>query len=150
MFGAKGDLLLTPETKFENIFVRSTKDSAVSLVQQYDNEGNDMFTKKFKDLHGICCINVKKVTELNELRIIDPSLQLTKTSENVPDDAPIVKEIHEFLQFQSFVPNFFYINNMYVYLLHANLGSRSGRNITVRIQVKDNDKDLNSPGLRVS
>lgn len=150
VFDAKGNLLLQPDTRFQEIFAKNARDSIANLVLQYDSPELKDSLKKAKDLHGVCCIKVSKFEpeEFETVRLVDSSLQVTKHSENVPEDAPLLKEVHEFLQFQTFVPNFFYVNNMYVYPLHANIGNRSGRNIVVRVQVKDNDSDLSAPGLK--
>ena len=144
-------MILQPDTRFEELFAKAPKESIHALVQLYDAPEGKEALKKMKDLHGVCCIEVIKfeAEEFESIRLLDSSLQVSKHSSSVPDDAPLLKEVHEFLQFQTFVPNFFYINNMYVYPIHANLGNRNGRNITVRVQVKDNE-DPSSPGINVS
>lgn len=107
--------------------------------------------KKLKNLHGNCTIEIKKFEyeEFEKIRLRNPSLQISKHCENINDDSPILNEIFEFVQNPSYIPNFYYVNNMYIYLLHANLHSKSGHNIVVSLQVKDND-DPESPALCVS
>lgn len=153
----RGSLILGSDTKFTEIYARNPRDTNISLVQQFDNametKTKEVFVKKLKDLHGICCIDVQKLEqeELEKFNIVDTSLQIqTNSASPENQERPLITQVHEFLQQPSFVPNFFYVNNMYIQLLQANIGNRAGKNITVELQVKDNDKDLNAPGLSVS
>jgi hypothetical protein len=101
-------------------------------------------------LKGFCGLQVEKITDegLDSLNRVDPSLQEVLSNSKDPN-APLVRELHEFLPNTSLVPHFSYVNNMYIYPLMANLSSKSGRNFAVRMEVKDDDIDLNSPGLYV-
>ena len=165
VFDPKGNLLLQESTKLESIYSRTTRDSISSLVQML---ASGDLKKVGKDLHAICSLKVNKITneEYNNLCIIDHSLQLINGEALQTDDTPseqptdgtsptpqqqqtIYKEIYEFPQYQSFIPNFYYVNNMYIYPLFANLGNKNGRNITVRMEVKEDDIDMNSPPLKV-
>ena len=108
--------------------------------------------KKFpgKDLKGFASFAVEKVSEedIENMNLIDTSLQEVKLDKKAVNGAPLVREIYEFPQTTSLIPNFSYINNMYIYPIMANLSSKNGRNITVKMEVKDDDS-LNSPGLNV-
>lgn len=149
VFDKKGNLLLHNNSCFQEIYMRNSRDSISTLVQSYHNN-TLKDNRKIRDLHGICYINVSKFSEddFENVLILDPSLQVCKPS-NPPADAPLIKEIHEFLQFPTYIPNFFYVNNMYIYILHANISTKNNRNIVVKMQVKDNDQDIDSPSLRV-
>ena len=151
VFDAKGNLLLDENSHFENIYVH-TRDSVPTLVETFalNDSARDSF-RKMKNLNGSCHIRVSKFSQedFESVRLLDASLEEERVSEKVPTNGPFLRNIHEFLQVPSFMPNFSYINNMYIYPLYANLSSRSGRNIAIRMQVKATDEEVSSPGLRV-
>lgn len=148
VFDAKGNLLLPETTQIDTIYSRNPREPIENLVQMFCS--NDQAKKLGKDLHGICTLKVSQTTKenLSATTMLDASQQLIKPEINDNQNPMIVKEIYEFIQYPSFIPNFYYINNMYIYPLFAIIGFKTNRNVTVKMEVKDNDLD-NSPSLKV-
>ena len=81
--------------------------------------------------------------DLDKQNLADSSLQMVRNNKGELGSKilPVTYMVHEFPQFQSMVTNFYYINNMYIYPIMANLSNKNGRNITIKMEVKDNDSD---------
>lgn len=107
-----------------------------------------------KNLNGFCSITVNKVEEsdIPGLKLVDPSLQNVMSAGAMDYEGPPLREIYEFPQIASMTPNFYYVNNMYIYPESVNLGSlaKGKSNIGIRVQVKCDDlMGIDEPGLKV-
>ncbi|EFA75991.1 DOCK family protein [Heterostelium album PN500] len=80
-----------------------------------------------------------------------PPVSLSSTS--VVSSEKIVREIQEFAPYPRFEPNTEFVHNLYVYPESVNLSNRSGsvtaRNITVKVQLMENDDNVNYEGMKL-
>ncbi|EGG21533.1 DOCK family protein [Cavenderia fasciculata] len=85
-----------------------------------------------------------------------PSAKTTATTTTVPTTTTpdkLIKEMQEFSSFPRFEANQEYIHNLYIYPESVNFSNRSGsvtaRNITCKIQLMENDDNVNFDGMKL-
>lgn len=66
-------------------------------------------------------------------------IPVESTDKNAKKKSPLVQ----------YAPHISYCNNLYVYPLVCNLGSTSGRNITIKVTLLDSDSDTEGRPLQV-
>lgn len=81
----------------------------------------------------------KKITNKVSNTLSSPDFQTT-----------IQREIYRFPSVQPDEPNSFFVNNLYIYPRRVDLSSTTARNISIRIELRDNDKTVDQKGLPVS
>jgi hypothetical protein len=154
VFDPKGNLLLGENCLINKIYVRNPKDDLFDLLHAVaSNDPKEASRKLGKELFGIASISVERIPEedLERQNLCDASLQMVRnsTGELGAKNMSVLYQVHEFPQFQSLITNFYYVNNLYIYPIYANLSSKNGRNVAVKMEVKDNDTDA-SESLCVS
>ena len=140
VFDAKGQLLLTEKSDFSQIYSR-TRDEIFTVIQSL--AGND--AKKIgRDMRGMCSVVVEKLSDLNDHNVYDSSLRAVGPNK---EGEPLLK-MHEFLQQPRLLPNFSYVNNMYLYPIGANLGKIAAKTVCIKMEIREND-NFDSPALTV-
>eukprot|EP01087_Luapelamoeba_hula_P013453 TRINITY_DN3839_c4_g1_i2.p1 TRINITY_DN3839_c4_g1~~TRINITY_DN3839_c4_g1_i2.p1 ORF type:complete len:1930 (-),score=376.88 TRINITY_DN3839_c4_g1_i2:62-5851(-) len=143
MFSDEGKLEVSGEIRFRDL-CRARADHSDERLYFYINKREKHAQAVKRPLPGYCKIHLTMLKKDEELPgRIDTSLYRV-----LPTGTPLIREI-EYLGDENVQPNITYTNHLYVYLENANLtkGKGSSRNISVRVQLRDQDGAVVGPGL---
>lgn len=143
---AVGDLT---QLKLVRSKVDDTETQMLELLRKRQGKDKKISSLPCDFVFNFKIIDEKYRSELNEL--IDPSyLCINKPIVEIP----AIREIQDFTEFEDITyPTLEYVNNLYVYPESVNLSKckdSNARNICIEVQFKENDQEINTPGLNVS
>eukprot|EP01114_Cavostelium_apophysatum_P003911 TRINITY_DN1404_c0_g1_i1.p1 TRINITY_DN1404_c0_g1~~TRINITY_DN1404_c0_g1_i1.p1 ORF type:complete len:1840 (+),score=629.05 TRINITY_DN1404_c0_g1_i1:76-5595(+) len=152
IFGDDGKLAIGNETDFKPMYRQKATDISdahfLEMINEYSKNGGS--TKRNKTIPGTCTADVSEAPpnlagKFNASLVAIPPLT-TQTAQT------IIREIQELPSSSNPTsPHLDFVNNLYVYPEMLNFNNRGGsvgaRNITVKVQLLDNDE--NFEGLKV-
>ncbi|KAJ5068363.1 dedicator of cytokinesis dock [Anaeramoeba ignava] len=111
--------------------------------------------KKQSSIPGFCSFKIARINEQNRKElfgnstIFDPSMRVVEDNQ---DTKTAVLEMEDFALSAKRAVNYCFVNNLYIYPKFLTISSIKGssiQNIEIKIQLKEDDKDIQSPGLPV-